>query len=185
MRYLKLYEEHEPEIASSGQMRRAIAYSSLPRLSQVYGNYINGDMTSFRELMYRIWLNLTHEDTSKFNRLETLGLFDPADISVEQLMNLPGVRSIVQVFDNTKRGSARVHSGEQVNSIFPGLVRTTAHDYGINYGRFEDGAKVDPGRTDITMIKGYIKALEGVHERTPMLILDEYYTEAWININDI
>lgn len=186
MRYLKLYEEHEPEIASSGQMRKAIA-ADLPTLPQVYSKYLTNEreslFKSFKELTYLIWKNLTTEDLSKFNRLEELGLFNPADLKTEQLMQLPGIEDIVQVFDNTKGGSSRVHSAEQVNTIFPGLVRKTAHDYGINYDLFEYGAKVDSGRTGITMIKGYIKELEGVHGRTPMLILDEFYTEAWVNRN--
>ena len=51
MKYLRLYESYQPEIANEWAMRRAVA-GELLTLPQVYASYIKDDRyQSFRELM--------------------------------------------------------------------------------------------------------------------------------------
>lgn len=180
MKYLKLYENYKPEIANEWQMRRAMA-GDLLTLPQAYSGYIKDDrFPRFRELMYRIWKNLTHEDQSKLDRLEKLGLFNPKDIGVDQLMQLPGIEDIVQVFNNT-----RIQT-EKTRSVFPGLI-AGSNDYNVSldWGRIEETEDVENGETDINLVKGYIRDVEGPNGKIPILVLNEYYAEAWMNINDI
>jgi hypothetical protein len=186
LKHLALFENWTPETAGEWQMRRAAA-SDLLTLPQVYARYIKDDRyPEFRELMYRIWKNLTHEDQSKIQRLEELGLFDPADITVEQLMYLPGVNDIVKVFDTTNGGKSAEEHNLIVNSIFPGLVHyTNPYDSRINWNEIERADAVDNGNTDITLVKGYVSGAEGPNGEIPILVLSSYYSEAWMNINDI
>lgn len=187
MKYLELYEAYKPEIASEWQVRKAKA-RDLDTLPKTYEPYIKDDRyPGFRELMYRIWKNLTHEDFSKLQSLEELGLFSPADITVEQLMQLPGIGDIVKVYDNTLGGVSADGYNRLVNSIFPGLTYSNKSGFstGIEWGTVKDVTVVDNGNTDITIGKGYINGVEGPNGKIPIIILDSYYTEAWININDI
>lgn len=183
MKYLKLYESYQPEIANEWSMRKAMARDLLT-LPQVYSSYIKDDrFPSFRELMYRIWKNLTHEDQSKLDRLEKLGLFKPEDIETDQLMQLPGMADIVQVFDNTKVGRTQL---EPVNYIFPGLiVGENAYDLKLNWGRVSESEVMESGETNVTIVKGYIADVEGPNGEIPILVLNDYYAEAWVNINDL
>jgi hypothetical protein len=183
MKHLKLYESYQPEIANEWAMRRAVA-GELLTLPQVYSSYIKDDrFPSFKELMYRIWKNLTYEDQSKINRLEELGLFKPENIEAEQLMQLPGMEDIVQVFDNTKVGRTQL---EQVNYIFPRLiVGENAYDLKLNWGRISESQVMDAGETNITIVKGYVSDVEGPNGEIPILVLNDYYVEAWVNINDL
>jgi hypothetical protein len=138
--------------------------------------------------MYLIWKNLTHEDLSKVQKLEELGLFNPADITAEQLIRLPGIEDIVQVFDSTNSGRAKSISqyNNTINGIFPGLiVYTNDYDSRINWNQIERVKILDNGKTDITIGKGYIGEAEGPNGEIPILVLNEYYVEAWMNINDL
>ena len=183
MKYLNLYENYKPEIANEWAMRRAVA-GNLLTLKQVYSSYIKDDRyPSFRELMYRIWKNLTHEDQSKLDRLEKLGLFKPEDIEIDQLMQLPGMEDIVQVFDNTRVDRTQ---REQVNYIFPGLiVGENKYDLKLNWGMIERMRIMENGETNITIGKGYISDIEGPNGEIPILVLNDYYVEAWVNIKDL
>ena len=187
MKHLKLYESYQPEIATERQVRKAKA-RDLDTLPKTYERYIKDDRyPGFRELMYRIWKNLTHEDQSKIQRLEELGLFSPADITAEQLMQLPGIVDIVKVYDNTNGGESAEGYNRHVNSIFPGLTYSTEGGYrtGIEWSTVKGVTVVDNGNTDITIGKGYIDGVDGPNGKIPIIILDSYYNEAWININDI
>jgi hypothetical protein len=187
MKHLDLFENWTPEIATEWQVRKAKA-RGLDTLPKAYESYIKDDRyPGFRELMYLIWKNLTHEDSSKLQRLETLGLFSPADITVDQLMQLPGIDDIVKVFDNTKGGESSTDYTRRVNSIFPDLTYSTRGGYhtGIEWSTVKDVTVVDNGKTDITIGKGYIDGVEGPNGKIPIIILDSYYNEAWININDV
>jgi hypothetical protein len=186
MKYLELYENYQPEIADESQMRKAIARNLLT-LPQAYIKYIKDDhYPSFKELMYLIWKNLTHEDLSKVQKLEDLGLFNPADITAEQLIQLPGINDIVKVFDTTNGGKSSEEYNRLVNTIFPGLIiYTNDYDSRINWNQIERVKILDNGKTDITLVKGYISGAEGPDGEIPILVLNEYYVEAWMNINDL
>jgi hypothetical protein len=185
MKYLNLYENYKPEIANEWAMRRAVARDLLT-LPQVYSSYIKDDRyPSFRELMYRIWKNLTHEDQSKLDKLEKLGLFKPEDIEIDQLMQLPGMEDIMQVFDNTKVGRTQL---EPVNYLFPGLVfveNSYSLNPSLNWGMIERMRIMENGETNITIGKGYISDIEGPNGEIPILVLNDYYVEAWVNIKDL
>jgi hypothetical protein len=184
LKHLELFENWTPEI--EWQRRRAV-FGDLYTLPQIYEKYIKEDRyPEFRELMYRIWKNLTHEDQSKIQRLEALGLFNPADITAEQLMQLPGMEDIVKVFDTTSSGKTSEEHKSLVNSIFPGLIYyTNPYDSRINWNEIERVKILDNGNTDITIGKGYIRGVEGPNGKIPILVLSSYYSEAWMNINDI
>ena len=187
MKHLDLFENWTPEIAGEWQVRKAKA-RGLDTLPKTYESYIKDNRyPGFRELMYLIWKNLTHEDFSKLQRLEALGLFIPADITVEQLMQLPGIENIVKVFDNTKGGESSTDYTRHVNSIFPGLTYSNSNGYhtGIEWSTVKGATIVDNGNTGITIRKGYIDGVEGPNGKIPIIILDSYYKEAWININDV
>lgn len=183
MKHLKLYESYQPEIANEWRMRKAMARDLLT-LPQVYSPYIaKGSFPSFKELMYRIWKNLTHTDQSKLNRLEKLGLLNPKTIEVEQLMQLPGIEDIVLVCDTTRK--SRIQN-ETVNNVFPGLIVGSGEYEGhLNWGRVDETEEVENGETDITILKSYIRDVKGPNGKIPILVLSNYYTEAWVNINDL
>ena len=183
MKHLKLYENYKPEIADEWSMRKATARDLLT-LPQAYLGYINhGGFPSFKELMYRIWKNLTHKDGSKLDRLEALGLFNPKTIKVEQLMQLPGIEDIVLVCDTTR--TSRIQN-ETVNNVFPGLLASSSMFEGnLNWDRVDETEEVENGETGITIVKGYIRDVEGPNGKIPILVLRDYYTEAWVNINDL
>jgi hypothetical protein len=183
MKYIRLYESYQPEIANEWSTRKAIARDLLT-LPQVYSSYITkGSFPSFRELMYRIWKNLTHENQSKLDRLEELGLFNPKDIELEQLMQLPGIEDIVQVCDTTRTSRTQI---KKVNEIFPGLiVGSSEYEGHLNWGRVSESEVMESGETDITIVKGYIADVEGPNGEIPILVLNNYYVEAWVNINDL
>jgi hypothetical protein len=184
--HVRLFENWEPEISSESQMRKAAA-KNLLTLPQTYIKYIKDDRyPGFKELMYLIWKNLTHEDRSKHQKLEDLGLFNPADITAEQLIQLPGMNDIVKVFDTTNGGKSSEEYNSLVNKIFPGLI-IYANDYDsrINWNQIERVELLDNGKTDITLVKGYISGAEGPDGEIPILVLNEHYVEAWMNINDL
>ena len=183
MKYLSLYENYKPEIANEWSMRKSMARDLLT-LPEVYSPYITrGSFPSFRELMYRIWKNLTHADQSKFDRLEALGLFSPKDIELEQLIQLPGINDIVQVCDTTRTSRTQI---EKVNEIFPGLiVRSSMFEGNLNWGRVSESEVMESGETNLTIVKGYISDVEGPNGEIPILVLNDYYVEAWVNINDL
>jgi len=188
LKHIAIFENWEPEIAGESQMRKAIVRNFLT-LPQAYIKYIKDDRyPSFKELMYLIWKNLTHEDVSKVQRLEALGLLNPVDITAEQLIRLPGIEDIVQVFDSTNSGRAKSISqyNNMVNGIFPGLISyTNDYDSHINWNQIERVKILDNGKTDITIEKGYISGANGPYGEIPILVLHEYYAEAFININDL
>jgi hypothetical protein len=186
MKHLELYESFKPEIASESQMRKATA-GNLLTLPQTYIKYIKDDRyPSFKELMYLIWKNLTHEDRPKVQKLEDLGLFNPVDITAEQLIQLPGMNDIVKVFDTTNGGNQSKEYNDIVNKIFPGLISyTNDYDSRINWNQIERVDLLDNGKTDITILKGYISEVEGPNGEIPIIVLNEHYIEAWMNINDV